>query len=234
MSQVKIIYQDKDLLVADKPPGIITFRQQQTEGNFLIEVLAKEHPEIKKPGAFPRYGAIHRLDKDTSGIVLVAKNNNALKFFQKEFKERRVIKEYIALCVGEFKEKEGTIETNIGRSPKDRRKQKAFPLYDPKNPRLAVTRYQVLKNFENYTLIKVVPETGRKHQIRCHLSHIKKPIAGDSLYGFKNQACPKSLNRHFLHAQGLRINTLSYGYKSFFSEMPDDLQETLKELENKI
>ncbi len=225
--KIKTIYQDNDLIVADKPPGVITFRQNQDKGVFLMDSLVEEYPEIKKVGEEPRYGAIHRLDKDTSGVVLIAKNNDSFNWFQKQFKERKVVKEYLALSVGKVKEKEGLIETNIGRSPKDRRKQRAFPIYDPKNPRLAITRYKVLKIFENYTLIKVTPETGRKHQIRCHLAHIKNPIAGDLLYGFKNQPCPDNLERHFLHARGIRVNTLNYGYKEFFSEIPSDLQRVL-------
>ncbi len=230
--QVEIIYQDKDLLVVNKPPGVITFRQEQKEGRFLMDFLTEKYPKLKDVGECPRYGAVHRLDKDTSGIVLIARNNNAFEYFQEQFKKRKVIKEYLALCVGEFKQNEGLVEANIGRSPKDRRKQKVFPLYDPKNPRLAITRYRVLKKFENYTLIKAVPETGRKHQIRCHMAYLKHPIAGDILYGFKNQPCPEKLKRHFLHAQCIRINTLS-GYKEFFSEIPDDLKKSLDDLAEK-
>ncbi len=228
-NKVKVIYQDDNLLVADKPCGMVTFQENEIPGDFLIDSLINEYPFLKKVNEAPRYGAIHRLDKETSGIVLIAKTNQAFLYFQKQFKERKVIKEYLALCVGKFKEKEGVIKTNIGRSPKDRRKQKTFPLYDPKNHRLAITRYKVLKNFENYTLIKAIPETGRKHQIRCHMVYLKNPIAGDKLYGFKNQPCPENLNRHFLHAQGIRINTLS-GYKEFFSDIPDDLKNVLNKL----
>ncbi len=227
---IETIYQDDDMLVADKPPGFVTFRQEQKEGDFLMDILVEKHPELRNAGEAPRYGAVHRLDKDTSGVVLIAKNNESFAYLQQQFKERKVIKEYIALCIGRFKEKSGTIETNIGRSPKDRRKQKTFPLYDSKNHRLAVTRYQVLKNFENYTLIKVVPETGRKHQIRCHMTYIKHPIAGDALYGFKNQPQPEKLNRQFLHAEKVRIRTLNHGYKEFHSEIPENLQDVLRGL----
>jgi 23S rRNA pseudouridine1911/1915/1917 synthase len=227
--KIKIIYEDKDLLVAEKPAGLITFRENQEEGYFLMEYLINQKPELKKVGSEPRYGAIHRLDKETSGIVLIAKNNESFIYFQNEFKERRVKKEYIALCVGSIKE-EKTIETYIGRSSKDRRKQKAFPLYNAKNPRLAVTTFKVLKNFENYTLIKAIPKTGRKHQIRCHLAHIKHPLAGDKMYSFKNQISPEGLERHFLHAELIKVKTLNNELKEFKSELPDDLKKTLEKI----
>jgi len=230
--KIKVIFHNKDFLIADKPPRTITFRENQTEGVFLIEELIKDFPEIKKAGEFPRHGCVHRLDKDTSGLVLIALNNESFSFFQNEFKQRRVNKEYLALCINPFKEKEGLIETNIGRSPRDRRRQKAFPLYDAKNPRLAVTKYKLLKNLSNYALIRAVPETGRKHQIRCHLAYIKHPIAGDTVYGFKNQSCPENLERHFLHAEKLGINTLRDNYQEFSSELAEDLKQVLTKIEN--
>ncbi len=227
--KIEIIYQDEDILVANKPPGMITFREGQDDGEFLMDYLIKQEPSLKKVGEAPRYGAIHRLDRETSGIVLVAKTNESFEYFQKQFKERKVVKEYIALCFGFFK-KEDIIETHIGRSPKDRKKQKVFPLYNPKHPRLAITEYKVLKNFKNYTLIKAIPKTGRKHQIRCHLAHIGHPIAGDKLYSFKNQSHPENLNRHFLHAKYIKINTLKHGLKEFDLDLPDDLKSVLNKL----
>ena len=225
--EIETVYQDEDLLVANKPPGIITFREGQDQGEFLVDFLVKKFPDLIKVGESPRYGAVHRLDKETSGIILVAKTNESFKHLQKQFKERKVFKEYTALCVGSFKDQEGTIETHIGRSPRDRRKQKVFPLYNPKNSRLAVTKYEVLKNFENYTLIKAIPETGRKHQIRCHLAHIKHPIAGDKMYGTKNQLCPEKLDRHFLHARSIKIKNLKGEFKEFYSEIPNDLKRVV-------
>ncbi len=228
MNQIKTIYQDNDLLVADKPPQMITFREGQEEGEFLMDYLIKQYPSLKNTGEKPRYGAAHRLDKETSGIVLIAKSNDFFSYLQDQFKKREVYKEYIALCVGNIKE-DGIIETHIGRSPRDRKKQKVYPLYNPKNPRLAITEYKVLKNFKNYTLIKVIPKTGRKHQIRCHMAHIGCPIAGDKMYGFKNQILPDNLNRHFLHAQFIKIKK-EKEFKSFFSELPEDLDIVLKKI----
>ena len=204
-SKVKIIYEDDNLLVIDKPAGVV----------------ADEIPR-----------RIHRLDKDTSGILLVAKNDKALEFLQKQFKEREVKKKYLALVAGNLKKEEGVIETLIGRSPGDRRKQKVYLPGEPNSQgkRKAVTEYKVLQRFENYTLIEVEPRTGRKHQIRTHLAYFSHPIAGDKLYGFKGQICPKELKRHFLHASYLKIKLPSGKIKIFKSNLPEDLKKVLNQI----
>jgi 23S rRNA pseudouridine1911/1915/1917 synthase len=247
--ELKIIYGDNDLLVVDKPAGIVVcpeavrLRDPQArrkrsdervfnEGPFLINELIKQHPELKNVGEPPRYGIVHRLDKDTSGILLVAKNNEALAFFQKQFKNREVGKKYIALAVGNIKQDSGIIESLIGRSPQNRLKQKAYPETElGPGRREAITEYKVLKRFQDYTLLEVSPKTGRKHQIRCHLTHIGHPIAGDKLYGFKNQPWPKMLNRLFLHACNLRVKLLSGFEEEFVSEIAEDLADVLENLE---
>jgi len=218
MESEKTIYEDNDLLVINKPAGM-------------------------NSDDFPK--RVHRLDKDTSGILLIAKNDQALEFFQKEFKERKVEKKYTALVVGNLKNEKGMIETLIGRSPNDRRKQKAYLSNDPKaeGKRAAITEYKVLQRFENHTpgdnflpkdqnydLIEVEPKTGRKHQIRTHLAYLNHPIAGDKLYGFKNQSCPKNLKRQFLHAGYLKINLPSGEIKEFKSSLPGELNKVLEEL----
>jgi 23S rRNA pseudouridine1911/1915/1917 synthase len=202
---IKVIYEDNDLKVLDKPAGV-------------------------NSDDFP--GRVHRLDKDTSGIFLVAKHEKALRFLQKQFKEKKVKKEYIALVVGNLKNKEGTIKTLLGRSLGDRRKQKVFLEFEPgaEGKREAQTHYQVIKRFEGYDLLKVSPKTGRKHQIRAHLAFLNHPIAGDKLYGFKNQPCPKGLKRQFLHASYLKIRLPSGQTKEFVSELPEDLKFCLKNL----
>ena len=204
-SKVKIIYEDDNLLVIDKPAGVV----------------ADEIPR-----------RIHRLDKDTSGILLVAKNDKALEFLQKQFKEREVKKKYLALVAGNLKKEEGVIETLIGRSPGDRRKQKVYLPGEPnaQEKRKAVTEYKVLQRFENYTLIKVEPKTGRKHQIRTHLAYLGHPIAGDKLYGFKNQPRPERLKRQFLHASYLKVKLPNGKTKEFKSELPNELKLCLQNL----
>jgi len=215
MQNFKIIYEDEDLSVIDKPAGLV------------VDNIERR---------------VHRLDKDTSGILLVAKNDKALEFLQKQFKERKVKKKYLALVIGHLKTEEGVgdeakassspfaaarvIETLIGRSPGDRRKQKVYLPGEPNSQgkRKAVTEYKVLQRFENYTLIEVEPRTGRKHQIRTHLAYLGHPIAGDKLYGFKGQICPEGLKRHFLHASYLKIKLPDGETKEFKSELPDDLK----------
>jgi RluA family pseudouridine synthase len=205
--KLQIIYEDNDVLVIDKPAGIVVFNENQSAAKSLIDLLIETHPLLKNTGNMPRYGVVHRLDKDTSGIILIAKNDNALSFLQAQFKKRQVEKRYLALVVGIVKNDTETIKTLIDRSPKDGIKQKVFSPGEPgsEGKREAITLYKVLKRFSDYTLLEITPKTGRKHQIRCHLSYIHHPIAGDKLYGFKNQPCPEGLTRHFLHASYLRI-----------------------------
>ena len=199
MQNFKIIYEDEDLSVIDKPAGLV------------VDNIERR---------------VHRLDKDTSGILLVAKNDKALEFLQKQFKERKIKKKYLALVAGNLKKGEGVIETLIGRSPGDRRKQKVYLSGEPNSQekRKAITEYKVLQRFENYDLIEVEPRTGRKHQIRTHLAYLGHPIAGDKLYGFKGQICPEGLKRHFLHASYLKIKLPDGETKEFKSELPDDLK----------
>lgn len=238
--ELKIIYQDNDLLVIDKPPGLTVFSEGKNTEKTLADYLIEKFPCLKnnKP---PRYGIVHRLDKDTSGLILVAKNNETLFFLQKQFKNRTIQKKYLALVMGEVKNNEGIIETLIGRSPKDGKKQKVFLLGEPgsQNKRQAITKYKVLERYDDYTLLEVIPRTGRKHQIRCHLAYIHHPIAGDKVYGFKNQPTPKYLNRHFLHASYLKFELPSGEIKptthtqEIKSELPEDLNKIIRKLKSK-
>ncbi len=203
--EFNILYEDDNVLVIDKPAGI-------------------------NSDDFPK--RVHRLDKDTSGILLIAKNNKTLDFLQKQFREQKVIKKYLALVIGNLKTNQGKIETLIGRSPKNRERQKVYLPYEPgaKGKRKAITEYKVLQKFKDYTLIEVGPKTGRKHQIRTHFSYLGHPIAGDKMYGFKNQPCPKNLKRQFLHASYLKIRLPEGQKKEFKSDLPEDLKEVLKNL----
>ena len=241
MINLKIIYEDENLLVVDKPAGIIVFPEGQallSGEKTLIDYLIKERPELKNAGEAPRYGIVHRLDKDTSGVLLVAKSTEALIFLQKQFINRKVEKKYTALAVGDIREEKGEIKTLIGRAKSDARKQKAYPLTDqnPKGKRDAITEFKVVKRFEDYTLLEIQIKTGRRHQIRCHLSYLQHPIAGDKLYGFKNQPTPENLTRQFLHASYLKIQLpVSTGWpngktEEFNSELPEDLKKVLEKI----
>jgi len=229
-SKFKILYENDDLLVIEKPAGIIVFSEKETSEKTLIDYLLEKFPYLKNVGKPPRYGIVHRLDKDTSGILLVAKNENTLFYLQKQFKERKVIKKYLVLVVGVLKENQGRIETLIGRSPKNRQKQRIFLPFEPHSirKRKAITEYKVPQRFQNYTLVEAIPKTGRKHQIRAHFSYLGHPILGDKIYSFKNQPVPGGLKRHFLHASYLKIKLPNGKEKEFKSDLPEDLKEVLE------
>jgi 23S rRNA pseudouridine1911/1915/1917 synthase len=233
--EVEIIYEDKDLLVADKPAGIVVFPEGEglkSEEKTLIDYLIEKYPELKNAGDQPRYGIVHRLDKDTSGLLLVAKNSESLIFLQKCFKNREVEKKYICLVEGTIKDDSGRIETLMGRAPGDKRKQKAYPMgQEGAGKRTAVTEYKVLDRYKDYTLLEVKIETGRRHQIRCHFSYLQHPVAGDRLYNFKNSKVPKGLTRQFLHSAFLKIQLPNGETKEFSSGLPENLENIIKNLE---
>ena len=256
MTQLEPLYEDSYLLVFNKPAGIVVFTEGKNDGEnirlssveaprrTIVDILLKQYPELKSAGKEPRYGIVHRLDKDTSGILLVAKTDEALIFFQKQFKNRTVEKKYIGLVSGLIKDNEGAIETLIGRAPGDKRKQKVYLPNEPgsEGKRKAITKYKVLQRFsrerdpalhgEDYTLLEIKIETGRRHQIRCHFSYIHHPIAGDKMYGFKNSPVPKGLTRQFLHAAYLKIKLPSGKIKEFKSDLPEDLKKIIINLKN--
>ena len=249
--EIKIIYEDNDILVVDKPAGIVVYPEESrrvfpksenpsTSSGSLIDELISEYPDLKNAGEYPRYGIAHRLDKDTSGVLLVAKSTEALIFLQKQFKNRGVEKKYVCLVEGTIKEDKGEIKVLMARSPKDGRKQKAYLEGEPHpvSAREAITEYKVLKDFEKYTLLEVEIKTGRRHQIRCIFSYLQHPIAGDKLYSFKNSKTPAGLKRQFLHAHKIKIQLpfdAAQGkpkgeIKEFISELPEDLSFVLKNL----
>jgi len=251
----KIIYEDKDVLVVDKPAGIVVFCEApagalaEAGQTYLIDELIKLKPELKNAGEAPRYGIVHRLDKDTSGVLLVAKSSEALIFLQKQFKNREVRKKYVCLVEGTVKEDSGEIKTLIARSKKDGRKQKVYSLSDEgPGRREAITEYRVIERYESptsprlrgmpsnqFTLLEVKIKTGRRHQIRCHFSYLHHPIVGDQLYSFKNSKIPRSgpkgtPTRQFLHAKILKIQLPSGEAKEFLSELPEELKNILNGL----
>lgn len=227
---MKTIYEDNNVLVVDKTAGLVVFPEGQPGPNgypeTVIDILTEQYPELKHVGQAPRYGIVHRLDKETSGVLLVAKDTETLIFLQKQFKNREVDKKYIALATGIIKEDSGRIETLIARAQGDKRKQKAYlPSQAPQSAREAKTEYKVIERFKDYTLVEVKILTGRRHQIRCHFSYIHHPIAGDKLYGFKDSPCPEGLERQFLHSAYLKIQLPDGRTEEFISELPEELKK---------
>ncbi len=225
----EIIYESKDVIAVNKPPGVIVFRQSENDQKniSLSLLLAVKFPEINGVGG-ERNGAVHRVDKDTSGVVLFAKNEKALSFLQGQLLEQKAEKRYITLVFKALREDEGEVCTFMTRSPKDRRKQKAYEGVSGK--RKAVTFFRVIKRFQEHSLLEVIPKTGRKHQIRCHLSFLGHPIAGDKLYRFKDQKDPEGLERQFLHAKSIKITVPGGEKKIFSAPLPDDLEKILNQL----
>ena len=174
------------------------------------------------------------MDKDTSGLIVIARNNQSFDYLKKQFSERKVEKQYLALVVGKVKDRKGTITKSISQSKKDHKKRSALLGEKSKS---AWTEYEVLEYYQDiagknkYTLLKAMPKTGRTHQIRIHLASIGYPIAGDKQYKFKRQPCPKNLLRQFLHAERLKFSLPNGKMAEFKSELPHDLKEVLKKLE---
>lgn len=244
---MKIIFEDKDILVIDKSAGLTVHPVKPKQPNTLVNQILAYCPEIKKVGDdVLRPGIVHRLDKDTSGLIIVAKNQTAFEYLKKQFQKRKVIKRYLALVMGQVKDKKGVITKAISLSRKDHQKRSA--LLDDKSKK-AWTEYKVLKYYPStssgtknllperseaklkvYTLLEVYPKTGRTHQIRVHLASIGHPIAGDKQYKFKRQAWPAKLERQFLHAAYLKLTLPDGKIREFKSELPQDLARVLENL----
>lgn len=227
MSQnLNIIFEDKDLIVINKPAGLLVHPTEKNETNTLVDRLLAHFPAIAKVGEdLSRPGIVHRLDKDTSGLLIVAKNNKAFYFLKSQFQDRKIEKKYLALVHGQVKDQKGTITKAISLSKKGKRST----LLDDKS-RPAWTEYRVIKRYKDYTLLEVIIKTGRTHQIRVHLSSIGHPIVGDKQYKFKRQITPDGLTRQFLHAGYLKFSLISGKIIELKLELPDDLNQILKNL----
>ena len=232
--KLKIIYEDENTLVVEKPPFLVTFSKDKKEES-LSKILLKKFPYLKKLGEERRCGIVHRLDKEASGIILVAKNKEYYDFFQKQFKERKVGKKYLVLIKGKIIPKERTVEVYLARGIKDKRKQTVFSPTEPKAKgkklKKAILSYKVLKEFNNFSLVEVDMKTGRKHQIRAIFFWLGHPVAGDKLYkkrreNKENLAFP----RLFLHSSLLMIKLPNGNLKEFRSPLPQDLQKILEKL----
>lgn len=237
---MEIIYQDKDVIAINKPAGMSMHPDRFHAGDTLADFLVENYPEVKHVGdisALPdqgyRAGIVHRLDKDTSGIMIVARTQEAFDFFKKQFQERLVKKEYSALVVGRVKNKTGVISLSIGRSKNDPTKRIAKGSMRGKI-REAVTEYKVQEYFfsdgKEYTLLVVFPKTGRTHQVRTHFKAIEYPVVCDKLYAGKRFICPFGLSRQFLHANAIELTLPSGSRIRLEAELAEDLNIVLKGL----
>ena len=244
----KIIHDEKDFAVIDKPAGLVVYPATGHKEKTLVNGLLAKWPEIKNVGEEPlRPGIVHRLDKDTSGLMIIAKNNEAFQYFKNLFKERKLEKTYTALVYGWFELIEGKIDFPIRRSATNPIKQVAVKKSVKGGPadeagrkpkfeaREAVTYYKALKYFtdksgNHYTLVEAMPKTGRMHQIRVHFAALGHVIVGDEIYKPSNVDFPAEVKRHLLHASRLKFVSSSGKQMEFLADLPDDFSGFLGKL----
>lgn len=219
---LNIIYEDKDLLVIDKPAGLTVHPAPGNPNHTLVNAILAHFPDLPSGGDFLRPGIVHRLDKGTSGLILVAKNMVALNKLANQFKARSVVKAYLVLVRGHLSPENGFIEAPIGRDPRNRKRMAVVD-----KGRDARTEYHVIKYVGDCSLLEVRMETGRTHQIRVHLAAIGYPVVGDATYGAKSAF----LSRQFVHACRLGFKLPSSDkYMEFTSGLPPELEQALKNI----
>ena len=218
-----IVYEDDDVIVVNKPQGMVVHPAPGHPDHTLVNALLYHSPLSTINGTF-RPGIVHRIDKDTSGLLMVAKNDLAHQSLAEQLRNKTNKREYLALVYGQIKEDEGTIDAPLGRNPQDRKKQAVV-----KGGRHAVTHFKVIKRYDNFTLVKCILETGRTHQIRVHMKYIGHPLVGDPLYG------PRKVigkNGQFLHAALLGFKHPRTGKEMVFeAPLPENFQKMLDKLD---
>lgn len=232
-----IIYESEELIVINKPSGLLTHSIPRSTEETLVDWLLKKYPEIigvgdpsADLGQGNRPGIVHRLDRGTSGLLVVARNNETFKTLKELFKTHKITKKYYALVWGLPKENKGKIEKEIQAYRGKRITVEKYSQRAPNKARHAVTNWEVLKRYTDFTLFSVMPKTGRTHQIRVHLSSIGHPIVCDSIYG-KKKTCPANLGRLFLHAYFLAVPISESKLLEFEVELPAQLKKFLNSLE---
>lgn len=219
-------FENENFLVVNKPAGMVVHPGAGHATGTLVHAALAHAPDIQGVGGELRPGIVHRLDKDTSGLILIAKNDQAHRWLQNQFRCRQVEKTYLALVDGQPPTRRGRIEAAIGRDPAHRKKMAVVP---PGKGRSAISEYHTLETFSDHTLLEVHPITGRTHQIRLHLAYLGCPITGDTVYGRKKASLP--LARHFLHAARLKIQLPGEeSPRVFEAPLPLDLTDTLNRL----
>jgi 23S rRNA pseudouridine1911/1915/1917 synthase len=241
-----IRYEDEALVVLHKPAGMVCHPSLGHRSGTLVHALLwhfQELPAPASPSEFPRPGLVHRIDKDTTGIIVVAKQEYAMAHLSRQFFERSSDRRYMSLVWGDLKEDRGTIEAHVGRNPADRKTFAVVP--ESESSKHAITHYEVLERFGVATLIACKLETGRTHQIRVHLKHMGHPLFGDADYGGDKilrgpntqkyrqmiQNCLEILPRQALHAKSLSFeHPMTGAWMQFDSELPDDMQQVIGKL----
>ncbi len=249
--KIKILYEDKDILAIDKPIGISVHGDGKTKParkgvsggeKTLVDFILKNYPKMKNVGEnmttkvgekeiiIPKPGIVHRLDRDTSGVMLLAKNKKSFEYLKEQFKNRQIRKVYNALVTGTLKYERGVINKPIGRSPNDFRKHLAGRGARGEL-REAITEYNVIKNIidrkNKFTYLELRPKTGRMHQIRVHMKYLNHPVVGDALYN-ENGLKIKGIDRMMLHAKSIKFKDLKGEIIKIESPLPKEFSELLK------
>ncbi len=223
---LNIVFENDDLIIINKPAGMVVHPSAGHPSGTLVNAALGYDPEMEGVGGELRPGIVHRLDKDTSGLIVIAKNGRTHAYLQDQFRLRKVEKTYLALVDGSPPTKSGRIEASIGRDPAHRKQMAILP---EGKGRAAVTEYRTLESFMNYTLLEVHPFTGRTHQIRLHMKMLGNPIVGDMVYGHKHPSI--TIPRQFLHAARLKIQLTPNDPPRFFeAPLPEDLERVLIEV----
>jgi 23S rRNA pseudouridine1911/1915/1917 synthase len=226
--KLKIIFEDDNILVIDKPTGLLVHPTEKMEAKTLAAALLHYYPDIKNVGEDAlRPGIVHRLDKNVSGLILICKTQRAFDYFKKQFQERKVKKIYTALVHGHMERPEGVIDLPIARSTS---KGKMAVKSKEQGGQEAISKYTLVKQYKNLSLLEIEILTGRTHQIRAHLNALQHPIVGDKLYTQKWVKEKLDIDRPFLHSSYLNFTNLDGQTLEFKSRLPAKLQKVIKEL----
>jgi len=245
--KIKVLYEDSNILAIDKPSGILVHPDGKSKEKTITDWILKNYPKLKGVGEpvtfdekeIDRPGIVHRLDKETSGVLIIVKTKRAFAYFKKQFMDREIKKTYLAIVSGWVKNDHGTINKPIGRSPRDFRRYLAGRGARGEM-REAITEYKVLKRFEakvevcknfsskvKFTYLEVKPKTGRTHQIRVHLKFLNHPVVCDSLYNPDNP-CPKGISRLALHAKSIEFKDLKGKTVKVESPLPKEFKKVVE------
>lgn len=223
---IEIVYEDEDLAIINKAQGMVVHPSAGHSSGTLVNALLYHIKDLSTINGVVRPGIVHRIDKDTSGLLMIAKNDKAHHILADELKAKKSLRKYLAIVHGNLPNDRGMIEAPIGRSEKDRKKQAVTA-----KGKDAITRFQVVERFGDFTLVDLSLETGRTHQIRVHMAYIGHPVAGDPLYGPRKTLAG---NGQFLHAQTLGFTHPSTGEMvTFTAEPPIIFRQTLEKLRNR-
>ncbi len=226
---LEIVFENADLLIVNKPAGMVVHPSPGHDSGTLVHAALGHVPDLEGIGGEERPGIVHRLDKETSGLIVIAKNEQSHRWLQEQFKTRKVEKTYLALVDGKPPTPTGRVEAPIGRNTTHRKLMAVVPL---EKGREAVSEYRTLESFPNYTLLEVHPLTGRTHQIRVHMAFLGCPVVGDRVYGKRKPTL--DVDRHFLHAYKLKIILPNEKQSRLFeASLPPELNKVLDQLHQK-